>query len=173
MKCEENKLGDKLNIVLIGALITLAFMAIYCRANTHFEIICLPEKNELSRDYGVRIKEIYLDDQWVDLNKIELTKGWSITEDGMLAGYANESISLPIDLKDKCNIKVVYLKQNCLGKMRFKLNEQSIEVDSYEDTEWKLDEIQISLKQFNYGTYIFLLVVFETVYLVWRSFGKK
>jgi hypothetical protein len=174
VKAGKKNIGDKLNIVILGMFIALVALAICCGLNNNIEIVCLTEKNDASLDYGVRIKEIYLDGQPYDLGKIELTSGWTITEDGMLAGYTNDTDkSLVIKALSTSDVRIVYLKQYCLGKFQLKLNGQSINIDSYEDTEWNFDEVQVECKRANYGTYIFGIIVFEVFYFVWRSFGKK
>ena len=94
-------------LILIYIFGILAITTLFSTENSSLTIGCLNSKNDDSQDYGIRVKEIYVDGTMVDFKDLELPAGWQIV-DGMLAGYSNsEDITISIASNVEKDVRLV------------------------------------------------------------------
>lgn len=124
------------------------------------KIVAMPEKNILSEDFGVGILDIYLDNQRIDFSKIQLSEGWILNSDNILVAYnANKELPLYIDISNANRCTIKYIKRNLLGKMRIENGNDTILIDSYENTDWNEEIVTVEKKIGYYKEFLYLEVI--------------
>lgn len=143
-------------LILIYIFGILAITTLFSTENSSLTIGCLNSKNDDSQDYGIRVKEIYVDGTMVDFKDLELPAGWQIV-DGMLAGYSNsEDITISIASNVEKDVRIVYIKQRVLGYMQINLGNDRYVIDAYADTDWEETDIAYNVRSSKRSGYIYL-----------------
>ena len=137
----------------------------------YVEIVATGQKNILSNSYEVWITSLEINGIELDLENIELEKGWYLQDGFIVANYGQNRTSFCITIDNMKKVKIKFINNTWSGRAEIYQNGEINQIDLYSEI-GKIQEIEIKgIKQevgilYLIGCYFTILIsVLSLVYL--------
>lgn len=119
------------------------FMILKQYEDGHVIITATGQKNVLSNSYEVWITSLEINGVPLNLEEIELERGWYLQDGFIVANYGENSTSLNINVKQMKSVKIGIFHHTWSGIVEIYQNEEINQIDLYSDV-GKIQEIEIN-----------------------------